>query len=81
MSRSKRKPIINDGPRNEKKGAKYHRAVRRVVNKKVKYLSEDLDDEILPVPKEIVNDYNYSDYHIDLRFRGDEEMSKKESRK
>ena len=24
--------------------------------------------EILPIPKEIINDYNYSDYKFDLRF-------------
>jgi len=81
MSKSRRQPIVNDRPRNEKKGVKYHRAVRRVVNKKVKYLSEDLDDEILPIPKEIVNDYDYSDYQHDYRFGKDEEMYKKESRK
>jgi hypothetical protein len=81
MSRSRRQPIINDGPRNKKKGADYWRTVRRVTNEKVKLMNEALDDETLPDPKEIVNDYNYSDYHIDYRFRDDEEMSKKESRK
>ena len=80
MSRSRRKPVVKDKPRNENSGAKYWRAVRRVTNKRVKYLNENIDDEILPVPKEIVNDYDYSDYRWDLRFR-DDEISKKESRK
>jgi hypothetical protein len=81
MSRSRRKPVVKDKPRNEKSGAKYWRTVRRVTNEKVKYLNEALDDETLPIPKEIVNDYDYSDYNIDYRFNKDEEMSKKESRK
>jgi len=81
MSRSRRKPIIKDGPRNEKKGAKYHRAIRRVTNEKVRYLNEALDEDILPEAKEIVNDYDYSDYKIDLRFKEGNEMSKKVSRK
>jgi len=80
MSKSRRKPIIKDKPRNEKRGARYHRTIRRVTNEKVRYLYEALEDEELPDPKEIVNDYNYSDYRIDLRFR-DNEFSKKESRK
>jgi hypothetical protein len=81
MSRSRKKPVVKDKPRNEKSGAKYWRAVRRVTNEKVKFLNEALDDETLPDPKEIVNDYDYSDYHIDYRFLGDKEMSEKRSRK
>jgi hypothetical protein len=80
MSRSRRKPVINDAPRNHKKSSLYWRTVRRVTNEKVKYLNETLDDETLPDPKEIINDYDYSDFQYDLRFRNDE-MSKKESRK
>jgi len=80
MSKSKRQPVINDGPRNEKKGLKYNRAVRRVTKKKVKFHNELLDDEVIPDPKEIFDDWNYSDYRFDLRF-GDEETAKKWSRK
>lgn len=80
MSRSRRKPIVKDGPRNHKKSSLYWRPVRRVTNEKVRYLNEELDDEIIPDPKEIVNDYDYSDYKHDLRFR-DDEISEKESRK
>ena len=80
MSRSVKKPVIKDGPRNHKKSSAYWRTVRRVTNEKVKYLNEELGDNILPVPQEIINDYDYSDYRFDMRFRKDE-MSKKESRK
>ena len=76
MSRSKKRPIIKD----KTDGAKYHRTIRRVTNEKVRYLYEALEDEDLRDPKEIVNDYNYSDWRADFRFR-DDEFSKKESRK
>jgi hypothetical protein len=76
MSKSRKKPIVKD----KTDGAKYHRTIRRVTNEKVRYLKDDLDDEGLRNPKEIVNDYNFSDWEFDLRFR-DDEMSKKASRK
>jgi len=76
MSKSKKRPIIKD----KTDGAKYHRTIRRVTNEKVRYLEDELDDEGLRDPKEIVNDYNYQDWKCDLRFR-DDEMSKKASRK
>jgi hypothetical protein len=80
MSRSRRKPVAKQYRRNEKKGTRYWRTVRRVTNEKIKYLREDMDDNVLPIPKEIINDYDYSDYTFDMRFRNDE-ISKKESRK
>lgn len=76
MSKSRKKPIVKD----KTDGAKYHRTIRRVTNEKVRYLKDDLDDEGLRNPKEIVNDYNFSDWEFDLRFR-DDELSKKASRK
>jgi hypothetical protein len=76
MSKSRRNPIIKDKPRNEKSGTKYWRTVRRVTNEKVKYLNEGLDDEALPNPKEIVNDYNYSDYKNDFRWDDDETIER-----
>lgn len=72
---------MKDAPKNEKKCSRYWRAVRRVTNQKVKYLNENLDEEILPIPKEIVNDYDYSDYTADLRFTDNNELSEKYSRK
>ncbi len=41
---------------------------------------KNLENEIIPEPKEIINDYDYSDYKFDMRFRNDE-ISEKESRK
>ena len=81
MSRSRRQPVIKDRPRNSKKTAEYWRPVRRVMNQTVRGLNELTEDDNIPDPKEIVNDYNYSDYNIDYRFSDDEEMVKKESRK
>lgn len=80
MSRSRKKPIIKDGPRNYKKSSNYWRRIRRVTKDKVRYLQEKLEDENIPDPKEIINDYDYSDYRFDLRFDNNE-MSEKESRK
>jgi len=84
MSRSRRKPIIKDGPRNTKKSSTYWRPVRRVMNQTVRGLDDDsdgaYDDEIIPNPKEIVNDYDYSDYKFDMRWEDDDTI-KKASRK
>lgn len=62
MSRSYKKAIVKD------RGLKklYWKIVRRVINERVKkYLNTDPDDVEIPNPKEIMNDYNYSDYTID----------------
>ena len=80
MSRSYRKPIIKNRPRNSKKSSSYWRTIRRVTNEKVTYLKEALEDEILPEPQEIIDDWDYSDYRVDYRFENDE-FAKKESRK
>ncbi len=80
MSRSKKKPIVKDGPRNHKKSSEYWKTVRRVTKNRVKYLQEAIEEETLPEPQEIINDYDYSDYRFDLRFRNDE-LSKKLGRK
>jgi hypothetical protein len=81
MSRSKRQPIIKDGPRNHKKSSLYWRTVRRVTKDKVRYFNETIEDEIIPDPKEIIDDYDYSDYETDLRFNKDKEYAKRMSRK
>ncbi len=80
MSRSQRKPIIKDRPRNYKKSSSYWRTVRRVIKNNVRYLQEKMLDENIPDPKEIVNDYDYSDYRLDYRFKNNEN-TKKASRK
>jgi hypothetical protein len=58
MSRSKRKPIIKDRPRNYKKSTRYWRKIRRIWKMEV-----DSGKEITQA-KELENDYNYSDYRF-----------------
>lgn len=60
MGKSRKKPIYKDVGIEKKK---YWRKIRRVVRLAIKG-----EKEILPLPKEIINDYNYSDYRFDLRF-------------
>ena len=65
MSRSYKKAIIKD------KGFKdiYHKICRRVIKQHVKkFIKNDSDSIILPDEKEIVNDYDYSDYKIDYEY-------------
>jgi len=80
MSRSRKKPIIKDRPRNYKKSSNHWRTIRRVTKDKIRFLQETLEEEIIPDPKEIINNYDYSDYRFDMRFLSDE-ISEKESRK
>lgn len=68
MSRSRKKPILKDRPRNIKKSSLYWRTVRRVIKDRVRYYQDSIDDENLPLPEEIVNDYDYCDYIWDSRF-------------
>ena len=68
MSRSRKVPIYKDGPRSHKKSSVYWRTVRRVINEKVRFHNESLDDEELPLPEEIINDYDYCDYIWDALF-------------
>ena len=75
-----KKPIIKDRPRNYKKSSNYWRTIRRVTKDKIRFLQETLEEEIIPDPKEIINNYDYSDYRFDMRFLSDE-ISEKESRK
>ncbi len=86
MSRSTKKPIIKDKPRNRKRTSEYWRKVRRSTDNKLRtYLVDidgenlqDIDEPFLPQPREIVNDYDYCDWvwHLD-----DPEMVEKHSRK
>ena len=68
MSRSRKVPIIKDRPRRHKKSSIYWRTVRRVINEKVRFYYETIDDEQLPQPEEVINDYDYCDYIWDGRF-------------
>jgi hypothetical protein len=68
MSRSKKEPIIKERPRNHRKSTEYWRRVRRVINQTVRKLFyKDEDEVVIPNPKEVVNDYDYSDYTFDMR--------------
>ncbi len=63
MSRSKRKGYIKDRPRNHKKSTIYWRKIRRILKGKVKELfKDDFEETLLPLPKQLINDYDYSDY-------------------
>lgn len=86
MSRSKKEPIIKERPRNHRKSTEYWRRVRRVINQAVRKLFYKEEDEVvIPNPKQIVNDYDYSDYTMDMRDIGKpserEKLVKKASRK
>lgn len=89
MSRSRKEPIIKERPRNHRKSTEYWRRVRRVINQTVRKLFyKDEDEVVIPNPKQIVNDYDYSDYTFDMRdikphhkYANRDEEIKKASRK
>jgi hypothetical protein len=65
MSRSKKKPVYKDrGYENDI----YWRKIRRIIKMAIKK-----ESDVLPLPKEIINDYNYSDFKFDYRFELDKE--------
>ena len=68
MSRSRKLPIHKDSSRSTKKSSEYWRTIRRVIKSRVRYYNETIDDETLPLPEEIINDYDYCDYIWDSRF-------------
>lgn len=73
MGKSRKRPIYKD------KGIakrKYNSIVRSNINQKIREAvnkSTELDELVLPNPKSIINDYDYCDYIIDLRFEDDPE--------
>lgn len=62
MSRSRKKPVIKD--RGYMKNI-YWKIVRKAIKSAIKS-----GKQVLPLPKEVVNDYSYCDYVIDLRYLG-----------
>lgn len=78
MSRSRKKPIIKDRPRNYKKSTIYWRRIRKVINSVLKSKELDLDIQF-PLAKEIYNDYDYCDYRF--VFRNNNEYFEKAQRK
>lgn len=90
MSKSFKKPIIKDSPRNYKKSTAYWRIIRRVIKNNLNqhYIGVnntldnfDVDEPELKNPKQIINDYDYSDYTFILNKHDDETKLKKYSRK
>lgn len=80
MSKSYKKPIYKD-----KGWAKdiYHKKLRVNVNQALREAAKsgDVEDLILPEAREVVNDYEYSDYTWDARFDDNDELKIKLSRK
>jgi hypothetical protein len=81
MSRSIKKPIVKDKPRNRKRTSTYWRTVRRSINSKLRtYINHigsnirDIEEPSLPQPQEVVNDYDYCDWV--MRVRGPKEVEK-----
>ena len=67
MSRSRKKAILKDRPRNAKKSALYWRNVRSTQNNAIRGC-RDLEELEIPHEKTIVDDYTYCDYKIDHEF-------------
>ena len=67
MSRSRRKAIIKDRPRNIKKSSFYWRQVRSSQNNVIRSC-RDFDELEIPNAKTIVDDYDYCDYKFDYEF-------------
>lgn len=67
MSRSRRKAIIKDRPRNVKKSSLYWRNVRSTQNNALKSC-RDFEELEIPNAKTIVDDYDYCDYIIDHEY-------------
>lgn len=66
MSKSYRKPIIKDKPRNVKASTLYWRHVRSAIKQVIRNNRiEDMNSyDLKNIPKETINDYNYCDYKI-----------------
>lgn len=74
MSRSRKRPIVKDRPRNGKKSTMYWRSVRSNQNLVVRKMVSTGDYNLeIPNEKVIINDYDYSDYTIDLNGSKDQE--------
>lgn len=88
MSRSYKKPILQDRPRNYKISSYYWRPIRRIWKQIInKFMDNPIEDiqvkkEItLPDPKEIINDYDYCDWITSGYIFTDDEFITKNSRK
>ena len=82
MSRSKKKPILKDKPRNTKASI-YYRKIRRVIKHlltKTKNSGDPIDLN-LPESRSLVNDYDYCDWIWNMEDEKDPERKDKYSRK
>lgn len=61
MSRSKRKPIIKDRPRNYKKSTRYWRRIRRIWKQEVDAIKTK-EEIVITQAQELTNSYDYCDY-------------------
>lgn len=72
MSDSHKKAIIKDRIRNKNPASAYWKPIRRVNKQIMHKFLEDIDDEdAYPKtknPKEVINDYDYSDYKVDYEY-------------
>lgn len=70
MSRSKKKPIYKDKQYGYQTVKIHNRIIRRVQNNKIRDIInlKDIESYDIPNSKIIIDDYNYIDYIIDLRF-------------
>jgi len=67
MSRSKKKAILKDRPKNHKKSSLYWRTIRSAI-KNVIRSCQNFEDLEIPNPKTIISDYDYCDYKIDYEY-------------
>jgi hypothetical protein len=77
MSRSNKKPIVKD------KGLKdiYWRKIRSKINQLVRGFKNDPENDDVPNPKSLMNDYSYSDYTIDFTHWPDDNKWKKKAKR
>ena len=68
MSRSRKKAIIKDKPRNYKASAFYWRRIRSRL-KNILKSCKNFENLELPNPKTLISDYDYCDYSIDYEYR------------
>jgi hypothetical protein len=79
MSRSYKKAIFKDKPRNYK-ASTYYRRVRSVI-KNIIRSCKDIDSLELPNSKVLVNQYDYCDYKFDFENRSVTEYEKNQKEK
>lgn len=67
MSRSRKKAILKDKPRNRNKASLYWRRIRSTIKTKIRSC-RNIEDLEIPNHKSIINDYEYCDKTIDYEY-------------